>query len=180
MSSAPKPTTRARFAATADAKAKAPDAKHPGRPKGVEKPAGSGKRKGVPNKATVERERTLSEALIAEFKKLTPKQRQEITPMEVMRLCTMSAVEIGNWGLALLASEKWAPYVHPKLAAVVHHEGGRLGREIDGETDEDGLPGGDPGLTVRVVGGLPELVPARSGPVQEAEVVKDEDGKDVE
>lgn len=180
MSREPKPSHKVRFAETAGDRAKNPDAVRPGAKPGRPRPEGSGKKKGQKNASTLEREATLSNALIAEFKKLTPKQREEITPMEVMRLCTLSAVEIGNWGLALLASEKWAPYVHPKLAAVVHHEGGRLGRDIDGEMDEDGVPGGDPGLVVRVVGGLPELVPARSGPIQEAEVVETEGDKDDE
>lgn len=178
MSREPKPTHKVRFAETAGDRAKNPDAVRPGAKPGRPRPEGSGKKKGQKNASTVEREATLAEALAAEFNKLTKAEIEEITPAQVMRLCTLSAVKIGNWGLALMASEKWAPYVHPRLAAVVHHEGGRAGRDIDGETGEDVEEGGDPGLRVRILGGLPELAPARSTTAQEAEVVGDKDAKD--
>jgi hypothetical protein len=169
MASLPK-SAAMKFAETADAKAKNPDAKFAGRPKGSPKTSGSGKRKGLMNRSTLEREQTLANALIVEFERLTPEQVESITPTDIMRLCALSAVKLGNWGLALMASEKWAPYVHPKLAAVVHHEGGRVGPEIEGGEDDE-FPGGDPGLRVRILGGLPGLEPNR--PVRDAEVADD-------
>lgn len=170
----PKARTTVRFAAVADEKAKNPDIKGPGSKKGRPKTPGSGKKKGTMNSATLEREQNLANALIAEFEKLTPAEAEAITPMEVMRLCTISAVKLGNWGLSLMAAEKWAPYVHPKLAAVMHHNGDRRGDDIDGDIAEDDEfgGGGDPGLRVRIVGGLPDLNPKR--PAKDAEVVEPE------
>jgi hypothetical protein len=157
---------------TAVADAKAKGAKTNGRPKGIKRPEGSGMKKGQKTRPVLEREQSIAAALAEAFSELTDEQIETITPMEIMRLCSVSAVRAGNWGLALMAAEKWAPYVHPKLAAVVHHQGRGAGATYD----EDGEPvdGQDaiPGERVRIIGGLPDLRPAK-----DAEIVPDKDGK---
>lgn len=77
------------------------------------------------------------------FGTLTEDQLEAITPLEVMRLCTIGAVKAGQFGLALMAAEKWAPYMHAKLAP----------RLVDDNDDR----------TVRIEGGLPQLASPRRG-----------------
>jgi hypothetical protein len=88
----------------------------PGRQKGSTKPANSGRPKGMRNRATLEKELALATAVRDAFITLTDEQIDKITPLEVMAICTRTAIRSGNWQLAFSAAQAWAPYVHAKLA----------------------------------------------------------------
>lgn len=84
----------------------------PGRPKGI--PKTGGRRKGVKNKASVEREKAVAES--------------GLTPLEFM-LSIMRGVppegsgaaeQIAFAGMRFEAAKAAAPYVHPKLANIEH------------------------------------------------------------
>lgn len=85
----------------------------PGAPRGHVKYGG--RAAGVKNKSTRERERRITELLIAE--QLTPEQQAEITPLMVMLRIMRARTRAGDDVGALIAAQLAAPYVHPKLSS---------------------------------------------------------------
>ena len=97
-----------------------------------------GRPTGVPNQKTQEKREALSDAMRDVFAGLTPEEVEAIKPLDIFRLITLAAVRAGDHALAMLGAEKWAPYVHAKLAPI----------QVDA--------GGGDRATVHIVGGLPE------------------------
>jgi hypothetical protein len=107
-----------------------------GAQKGRPRPVGAGRKKGTPDKKTAFIKTTLEEAMTEVFSTLSDKEISEITPLQIMQLCTQAAIRAGQLGYAATLAEKWAPYVHPKMASVT--------------------PDDDPNKAIIIKGGLPD------------------------
>ena len=107
-----------------------------GAPKGRPKPPGSGRKKGTQDKAVVLVQTQLEAAMAAVFGALTDAEISSITPLQIMQLGTQAAVRAGNMPYAMTLAEKWAPYVHPKMASIT--------------------PDDDPNKAIIIKGGLPD------------------------
>ena len=88
-----------------------------GAQKGRPRPIGAGRKKGTPDKKTVYIKTSLEEATAEVFGALTDQEINDITPLQIMQLCTRAAIRAGQLGYAATLAEKWAPYVHPKMAS---------------------------------------------------------------
>ncbi len=107
----------------------------PGTKLGVRRKTG-GRQTGGKNKSTVRREETFDAAISTVFDRLTEKQIDDITPLEVMTMILQAAVRSKNVGMMMMTAKEIAPYCHAKL----------FPREVDH---------GD-GKTVVIKGGLPD------------------------
>ena len=58
----------------------------------------------------------LADGVHSVFGHLTEDEIQAIKPVDVFRLVTIFGVRTENYPLAMAAAERWAPYVHAKLA----------------------------------------------------------------
>ena len=97
-----------------------------------------GRPTGVPNQKTREKREAITDAMRDVFAGLTPAEVEAIKPLDIFRLITLAAVRAGDHALAMLGAEKWAPYVHAKLAPI----------QVDA--------GNGTSSTVNIVGGLPD------------------------
>ena len=107
-----------------------------GPPKGTPKTPGSGRKKGTTDKAIAVVQTQLEIAMAEVFGALTDKEISEITPLQIMQLATQAAIRAGNIGYSVALAEKWAPYVHAKMASVT--------------------PDDDPNKAIIIKGGLPD------------------------
>ena len=97
-----------------------------------------GRQKGTPNKATVRLDAKLAEAAERAIAGLSPSEIATIMPLEVMLLTMRFEMQSGQLRSAASIAEKAAPYVHPKMAPRAEE-------------------GGDAEVTIKIVGGLPDL-----------------------
>jgi len=67
---------------------------------------GAGRKKGSPNKATIERQARVAAT--------------GITPLDVMLTTMRKYADAKDWDKASAVAKDAAPYVHPRLAAVEH------------------------------------------------------------
>lgn len=75
-----------------------------------------GRKKGTPNKATVERYASADEALRAAFDVLSPQQIDQISPATVMITAMRGLVRARLIGQAVTLAKEAAPYFDAKLA----------------------------------------------------------------
>jgi len=122
-----------------------PTKKAPGRKPGCTKPPGSGAKKGVLQQRTLDRQLEMANAMRAAFQDLLDDEKKlmEITPLEIMRRCAIGAIRGGQFGLAVATAEKWAPYVHAKLATKYIEP-----EDAEEETQRIIIQGGLPDATV--------------------------------
>jgi hypothetical protein len=78
----------------------------------------SGRPKGLLNQKTIEKKEMLTGAMKDVFASLTAAEIEAIKPIDVFRLVTIAAVKAADHVLAMTAADKWAPYVHAKLAPI--------------------------------------------------------------
>ena len=89
-----------------------------GRPKGLGRTPGSGRKAGTPNKRTLETARALVAAGEAEGLKLTPAVLARVDAIGVMEHVMKAALRAGQINLALDAARSVAPYLYPRLQAI--------------------------------------------------------------
>lgn len=77
-----------------------------------------GRPPGTGNARTLERRAEIQGAMAEVFASLTPEEIENIKPIDVFRLVTIGAVKANDHVLAMNAADKWAPYVHAKLAPI--------------------------------------------------------------
>lgn len=77
-----------------------------------------GRPTGTPNQKTQEKREALADAMRDVFSGLTHEEVETIKPLDIFRLVTIAAVRAGDHSLAMLGAEKWAPYVHAKIAPI--------------------------------------------------------------
>jgi hypothetical protein len=81
---------------------------------------GGGRPKGSRNKALVAREIATKNAIDDTLARLTEEEIQRLTPLEIMILAMHLMLQSHNLMGAVSVAKEAAPYVHPKVASVVH------------------------------------------------------------
>jgi hypothetical protein len=101
------------------------------------RPAGIGVGVGTGNAQTRERREQIQAAMAAVFRSLTLDEIEHIKPIDVFRMVTIGAVKANDYVLALNAADRWAPYVHAKLAPIQVDTGNGVKRIIVENAPED-------------------------------------------
>jgi hypothetical protein len=98
-----------------------------------------GRKAGTPNKATVERQQALKQALEA-GQDLLPPDIASLTPLAVLLLAMRHAWHAKSYGMAVQIAEIAAPFCHPRLASadlrVVENLSNKSDAEIEAELRE--------------------------------------------
>jgi hypothetical protein len=98
-----------------------------------------GRQKGTPNKATLERQQALQQALEA-GQSLLPPDIATLTPLAVLLLAMRHSWHAKAYGMAVKIAEIAAPYCHPRLASadlrVVESLASKSDDEIEAELRE--------------------------------------------